>query len=302
MIRKVVGALKNPVRIILYCSRRGWLNWVPDEIYLKIVYRMKVGRTLHLDNPKTFNEKLQWLKIYDRNPKYTQYVDKLAVRDYIKEKIGEEYLVPLIGAWDKFDDIDFEKLPRQFVLKCNHDSGSVIVCKNKQEFDIKTARRKLEYALKNNGYNYGREWPYKDVEAKIIAEEYMEDESGEELKDYKVMCFDGEPQLIQIHRGRFGSHTQDFYDCDWKKLPISQGIPMSDVKMQKPAFLEQMLMLSRQLSQGMPEARIDWYWVDERLIFGEITLFDGSGFDKFEPEEWDEKLGEWIVLPKAIEK
>ena len=297
MFRKAINAIKKPERILLYCSRRGWLSWMSDKSYLKKVYRLKIGKPLNLDNPQTFNEKLQWLKLYNRDPKYTNLVDKYEVRNYIANTIGEEYLIPLLGVWDKFDDINFDELPQQFVLKCTHDSGSVIVCKDKRQFDVKKAKKKLSYCMKNNGYNFGREWPYKNIKPRIIAEKYMEDEGSAELKDYKILCFNGEPKLIQIHSGRFDAHTQDFYDCNWNKLDIRQGSPMSNTVMEKPSCIDEMCALTQKLSNIAPHVRIDWYFVNNRVYFGEITFFDGSGFDKFEPQEWDDKLGSWITLP-----
>lgn len=285
-------------RIILVLNYHHLLKWVNDRKCVELLYEAYTGKKLDLENPNRFNEKLQWIKLYDRRPEYTQYVDKYAVRSYVRAKIGEQYLIPLIGVWKNAREIDFNEMPNQFVLKCNHDSGSVIFCKNKNEFDIVKARKKLNHALKKGTFYHGREWPYKNVERKIIAEKFMSDGTGKELNDYKVFCFNGVARLVQIHKGRYSNHTQDYYDIEWNKLDIYQGVPQSSELMPKPEFLDEMLRLSEILSQGIPEVRIDWYAINGVLYFGEMTFFDGSGFDEFEPDQWNEILGSWIILPQ----
>ncbi|MBQ9838694.1 MAG: glycosyl transferase [Oscillospiraceae bacterium] len=280
-------------------SRAGLLKWMPDKMYLKLRYYSLIHKKLDLKNPKTFNEKLQWMKLYNRKPEYTMMVDKYAVRDYIADQIGAEYLIPLLGAWERVEDIDFDGLPEQFVLKCNHDSASVVICKDKTEFNREAAKNKLAYCLKRNLYWWGREWPYKNVKPRIIAEKYMVDESGTELRDYKVMCFNGEPKLIQYHQGRFAEeHTQDFYDPQWNRQEFTQGLPLAETPEEKPVFLDEMLELSRKLSAGIPHVRVDWYYVQGQLYFGELTFFDASGFYEFEPAQWNEIVGSWITLPE----
>lgn len=291
--------IKNPYKIFVYLGYKGMLNWMSDKTYLKLLYRGIVGKKLNLKNPETFNEKLQWLKLNNRQPEHTMMVDKYAVRKYIAEKLGEEYLIPLIGVWDSPDEIDFDALPNQFVLKCNHNSGTgMCICKDKSKLDIEAVKNGLRKGLKEDYYATSREWPYKDVKRKIIAEKYMVDESGVELKDYKVLCFDGEPKYIQMHSGRAEIHMQDYYDTEWNKLDILQGYPMSDKALDKPKFLEEMLELSRTLSKGIPHVRVDWYYVENQLYFGELTFFDGSGFFEFEPEELNLKIGAMISLNK----
>ena len=271
---------------------------LPDGMYLKLRYKALMGKSLNLKDPKTFNEKLQWLKLYDRKIEYVQMVDKHEVKQYVSSVIGEEYLIPTLGVWKNVDDIEIDALPPQFVLKCTHDSGSVRICRDKETFDLEEAKRYLRQKLKENLFWWGREWPYKNVEPRIIAEKYMVDESGKELNDYKVMCFGGVPKLIQIHRGRFGNHTQNFYDAEWNSLDILQGCPKSDEILEKPEFLEEMLKLSGQLSAGIPQVRVDWYFAGNQLYFGELTFFDASGFYSFEPKEWNYHIGKWIHLPK----
>ena len=220
---------------------------IPDSVYLKYMYRRIMGKKLDLKNPKTFNEKLQWLKLYDRKPEYTKMVDKYEVRKYIKEKIGEEYLIPLAGGpWDQFDDIDFSKLPDQFVLKCTHDSGSVVICRDKNDFDIGAIRKKFNRALKGNFFYGGREWPYKNVKPRIIAEQYMADESGVELKDYKIFNFNGVPRIIQVDYDRFVRHKRNLYNTDWQYMDFAIKYETdSNITINKPANLEEMLRMAQ---------------------------------------------------------
>lgn len=296
IFKKILKYIKEPWRIIVFLNAYKIGRIFSDRFVITCQYRTRVGKRVNLKSPKTFNEKLQWLKLHNRKPIYTTMVDKYEVKRFVAEQIGEAYIIPTLGVWERFEDIDFSKLPDQFVLKCTHDSGGLVICKNKAELDIGAAEKKIKQCLKRNYFYYSREWPYKGVKPRIIAEQYMVDDSGYELKDYKVLCFSGEPELIQIHRGRFGDHTQDFYDINWDKLDITQGLPLSDVTLEKPVFLEEMLSLSRALSAGIPHLRVDWYYVDSQLYFGELTFFDASGFDLFEPDEVNEKLGNLIHI------
>ncbi len=292
--------LKNPRLIWCSLGNHHLLNWMPDKMYLELIYKARTGRKLDLQNPQGYGEKLQWIKLYDRKPEYIQMVDKYTVREYIKTHIGEQYLIPLLGVWEDPQAIDFSLLPEQFVLKCTHDSGSVCICKDKSQFNKEDAISKLSKHQKTGTYWKTREWPYKHVKARIIAEQYMEDESGDELKDYKVLCFNGVPKLIELHRGRFKIHTQDFYDTNWNKTDISQdgvGLSLTTEHVPKPACFEEMLEKSALLSQGIPHLRVDWYSINGRLYFGELTFFDASGFDLFDRESDELMLGEWIQLP-----
>lgn len=300
MIERIKTFMHNPVYFITSPASKGYLNWVPDAIYLKILYRLSLGESCNLKNPVKYNEKLQWLKLHDRKPEYEKMVDKYEVRAYIAEKLGEEYLIPCYGVYDSFEQIDFSKLPEQFVLKCTHDSGSVEICKDRNAFDIKKAGERLTEALKKNYYNTYREWPYKNVKPRIIAEKFMVDEAVDDLRDYKVMCFNGEAKLIEVHENRFArdrGYTQTFYDREWNKLEIAQdGYMPEDDKREKPAKLEEMLALSETIAKDMYHARIDWYLIADKLYFGEITFYDGSGFTKFADEKDDIFLGGLIEL------
>lgn len=301
-IKTALFQLKNNRGEFMASIISNFFRWLPDATYLKLLYRFKMGHQLDLKNPQTFTEKLQWLKLYNRKPEYTKMVDKFAVKEYVADRIGAEYIIPTLGVWDRPEDIDWDSLPNQFVLKTTHGGGGggVVICKDKATFDKTTAKRKLESSMKSDIYKSLREWPYKNVKKRIIAEKYIEDESGY-LRDYKVMCFNGQPKLIQMHMGRFnGVHTQDFYNCDWDKLvDINQnGCINSDILLPKPQCLEQMLELSSKLSKGLPQIRVDWYIIGAKLYFGEMTFFDAGGFDDFIPESLNEVIGSWIVLPK----
>ena len=286
-------------RILLWAINRGLLNFCSDRIFLSIKYYVAIGSKLNLRKPDTFNEKLQWLKLYDKKPEYTMMVDKYAVRDYIAKTIGEEYLIPLIGVWDKFDDIDFSKLPNQFVLKCTHDSGGVVICKDKSQLDIDKVRKKIGKALKRDFFKVTREYPYKNVKRRIIAEKYMTD-GDNELSDYKVHNFNGVPKIILVCRDRYkaAGMTEDFYSEKWEHLDVKRP-SYSNAKdgIACPNELEEILELSKALSKDIPFVRTDFYIINHKVYFGEITFYPASGFEEFSPAEWDYKLGSWIKLP-----
>ncbi len=275
-------------------------NHMGDEAYVKFAYWCCMGKRLNLKNPQTYNEKLQWLKLYNRRPEYTQYVDKHDVRNFVRDKIGEEYLVPFLGVWESFEEIDFNRLPDQFVLKCTHDSGGLVICKDKKNLDKEAARKKIEKCLGVNYYHYLREWPYKNVKPRIIAEPYLVDESGTQLKDYKFFCFDGKVKAMFIASDRGIDTRFDFYDENFNHMPMINGHPNADVPPEKPVGFETMKQLAETLSAGMPHARIDFYDCNGKIYFGEITLFHWSGLVPFEPEEYDRKFGDWIKLPEKL--
>lgn len=271
---------------------------IPDKLYIRIMYKVVVGQWPDLKNPKTFNEKLQWLKLYDRNPLYTIMVDKVEVKKYVAEKIGDEYIIPTLGVWDNPEDIDFDKLPNQFVLKCNHNSGlGMCICKDKSRLNIEKTIKGLKMGLRQNYFKYWREWPYKNVKRKIIAEKFMVDESGVELKDYKIFCFDGKPKIIEVDYGRFVNHMRNVYDTDWNFIAMQIEFPNDPNHIvARPEKLNEMLSLAKKLSEGIPHVRADFYSINDKIYFGELTFFHGSGMEKFSPEEWNEKLGRLIPL------
>lgn len=272
--------------------------FLSDEAYLKLLFHYRCGYKLNLNNPKTYNEKLQWLKLHDKHPEYEKLVDKIEVKSYVAEAVGEKYIIPTIATWNTIDEIDWDSLPDQFVIKCTSDSGGVVVCKDKSKLDIAKAKKKLRKGWGKNYYNQNKEYPYRYVKPRIIAEQYMEDESGYELKDYKIFCFDGEPKYLFVATGRQQNDTRfDFFDLEWNHLPVLNGHPNSDSPIMKPENFSEMLEVARKLSKGMTHVRVDLYNVQGRIYFGELTFFHWSGMTKYEPMEWDYKFGEFIKLP-----
>lgn len=285
-------------RFIRKLEREGRFNSLSDEHYLKLMFFATMNRRLNLKDPKTFNEKLQWLKLYNRKPEYTQMVDKYAVKKYVADRIGEEYIIPSLGVWDSFDAINFDSLPEQFVLKTTHDSGGVVICRDKSKLDMAATKEKLERSLKRNYFWYGREWPYKDVKPRILAEVYMQDGQTLSLPVYKVFNFNGEPKIIQaIQNDKTKEETIDYFDVEWNRLELRQNFPNSEIPLKRPGQLGQMLTLARKLSAGFPFIRTDWYVINDKLYFSEYTFFSDSGLARFEPAEWNLKLGAWISLP-----
>lgn len=273
---------------------------LPDELFLKVVFRYRVGYWPNLQNPKTFNEKLQWLKLHDKHPEYTQMVDKIEAKKIVASILGDKYIIPTLGIWDSVEDIDWESLPQQFVIKVTSDSGGIVVCKDKTKLNIENAKAKLKRGWGKNYYQFNKEYPYKDVKPSIIAEQYMEDESGYELKDYKFFCFDGEPKALFVatDRGKKDEDTKfDFYDIEFNHLPFLNGHPNARVTPTKPENYDEMVDVARKLSQGMCHVRVDLYNVKGKIYFGELTFFHWSGMTPFEPIEWDYTLGEMLKLP-----
>ena len=272
---------------------------IPDRIYLQIVYFKHFRRFINFNNPKTFNEKIQWLKLNYRNEEYTKLVDKYRVKQYITKLIGEEYVIPTLGVWNNVDDIDFKSLPEKFVLKCNNDSGGIVICKNKKDFDEAKAKSFLKERLKNNGYWYGREWPYKNVKPCIIAEKYMEDSISKDIKDYKFFCFNGSMEFFDIDIDRFIEHRANYYDRNGNFLPFGKTYCPPDYtkKIEMPKNLDKMIELAETISHNTVLSRIDFYEIDGQVYFGEITFYPGSGFSPFTDEKCDYKLGDMIDLP-----
>lgn len=276
-------------------TRLFW--FVPSKPYLKLVYRAKVGRKLNLNPPKTFNEKLQWLKLHDIHPEYSNLADKVKVREYIAETLGEGHTFPLLGTWKRFEDIPFDTLPDRFVLKCNHDSGSVKIIHDKSALtdkDKKQLRKFFRGRLHRNPYWTGREYPYKNIEPCILAEQYMEPKCGKGINDYKFFCFNGKPEIMFVATDRAVDVKFDFYDMDFKHLDIYNIHPNADCPIEKPATFEQMKKIAAKLSKGMKFVRVDLYEIDGKIYFGEFTFFHAGGFYLFSPEEWEQKLGDMI--------
>lgn len=298
MLAKIMKVVSCPEKIFAYMGSKGYFRWVRDEYYLRVYYKAVFGKKLDLKEPKTFNEKLQWLKLNDRNPKYVSLVDKFLVKQYVADEIGEEYIIPTLGCWNSFDEIDFEALPEKFVLKCTHDSGGLVICHNKHSFDYESAKTGITECLKRNFYWIGREWPYKEIQPRVIAEKYMEDEKDRELKDYKFLCFNGQVKCSFVCNERFSESglKVTFYDTEWNVMPFTRHYPKSDKPINKPINYDKMVQLAEKLSKDIPFVRVDFYEVDGKIYFGELTFYPGSGFEEFTPMEWDLKLGEWIQL------
>lgn len=273
-----------------------------DKTFLKMKWKLYMDYPLNLDNPQTFNEKIQWQKLHDRKPEYTKMVDKYEAKEYVAGIIGREHIIPTIAVYDRVEDIDFDALPNQFVLKCTHDSGGIVICKDKAKLDIEAAKKKLRKGLKTDFYYQTREWPYKGVKPRIIAEQYIEDKSDGDLKDYKWLCFDGEPKvmLIATDRGSKTEHTKlDYFDMDFNHLPFCHaGYPNAVKKLEKPLAFDTMRELATKLSKGMMQVRIDFYDIKGKVYFGEITFFNAGGRLPFVPREWDYKFGSFMTLPK----
>lgn len=272
-----------------------------DKTYIKLEYLFNFKRTLNIDHPIGFNEKLQWLKLHHKKEEFTKLVDKATVKEFIKNIIGEEYIIPTLGIWEKFDDINFESLPKQFVLKCTHDSGGVVICNNKNLFEKKKARKKITYCLKKNFYFEHREYPYKNVPPRIIAEKLLIDAENHDLRDYKFMCFSGACKMIFVCSNRSKHNVNvDFFDPQWNHLPFKRHYNNSPLPIQKPRNLEKMISLAEKISKNIdtPFVRIDFYEIKDKIYFGEITFFPGAGLEEFTPQKWDDIIGSWIDLSK----
>lgn len=303
LIVQIKKALKKP-RIIL--SRIVMLEQIsrliPDKSYLKMVYYLRTGQKLDLDYPQTFNEKIQWLKLHNSSDLCSQAVDKFLVRNIVEERIGNDYLIPLIGTWERSEDIEFDRLPNEFVLKCNHDSGSVIVCRDKSKLDISKVKQRLSKALQKHYFWVGREYPYKKVRPRIICEKLMQDNNSPDLVDYKFFCFNGEPKILFYASERFTSSDGitrfDFYDMDFHHLDISrEGHPHSTNKPNiSMDIFDKMKFICRTLSKDFPFVRVDLYLINNRIYFGELTFHPGGGFVNFVPEKWNSIFGKWINI------
>ena len=300
-MNKISKLINNPRLLLIWFVKRTSKLVPDDKRYLSMRWLSVMGYSMPWDNPRTYNEKQQWLKLYDRKPEYTMMVDKFLVKKYVANIIGEEYIIPTIGVWESADDIDFDSLPDRFAIKCNHNSGTgMYICKDKSKMNVEKVREGLRNGLKENYYIYNREWPYKDVPRRILAEQFMEDHKTGELRDYKFFCFDGVVRGLFIATGRSkGEHAVcfDFFDADFNHLPVLHGHPNAKVMPEKPETFEEMKRIASVLSKGIPSVRIDLYEINEKVYFGEITFTHWGGFMPFTPREWDAKFGEWIKLP-----
>ena len=303
-MNKLIQFLTGKSMRTIYFHSKGLYRGLDDKTFLKKIFRARLGYPLNLEDPKTFNEKIQWLKLYDRRPEYTMMVDKHAVKQYVGSVIGEDYLIPTLGVWDSVEDIDFDSLPDQFVLKCTHDSGSIVICRDKKAFDIEKAKAQLNQYMKRDYYLVWREWPYKNVKHRIIAEKYLADSSGE-LRDYKFFTFNGKVKILLLvtDRNNPSSETKyDFYDTNFKHLNLSSGYPQANLKLERSETFDEMIRLAEKLSENIPHLRVDFYNVNGKVYFGELTFYRMAGLAPFDPPEWDSIWGEWITLPEKYEE
>jgi len=297
MITKLIKYLDNREYRFLVSASLGFYRGMADEDYLRRIFCARMGSELRLDPPVTFSEKLQWLKLHDHNPAYHRMADKAEVKAYVAERIGERYIIPTIGVYDSFDEIDFDKLSPAFVLKCTHDSGGIYICRDRASFDKHKAKRVINRFLKRDYALQWREWPYKGLPHRIIAEEYIPSADG--LTDYKIHCFNGEPRLVLVCRDRFSDTglTEDFFTEGWEHLPVRRPEhPNAAEPIERPAQLDELLRLARELAQDIPFVRVDFYIVGERVLFSELTFFPAAGLTPFVPQEWDKTFGDWLEL------
>ena len=308
MILDKIKKIDSKEKILWYLGRNTFLKYLDDEKYLRLAFKAYLKYSLDLNNPQTFNAKLQWLKLNDKNPMYTELVDKYLVKKYVSERIGEEYVIPCLGVWSSPKEIDFDELPNRFVLKCTHDSGGVVICKDKTKMNIHKVRKQLTKSIRRDYFLEGREWPYKNVKRQVIAEEYVESKDGTEMIDYKFMCYNGIVKNLFTCTERFdadgctGGLKVTFFDTNWNVLPFERKYPKSKKKIPKPSNLEKMIEIAETLSKGIPFVRIDLYDVDGKILFGEYTFYPGGGLEWFEPVEWDYRLGELIDIDTVRDK
>lgn len=298
-MNKICKIIKNPKLIIIYLMGKGYFKFLSDKIFIKLKYKLMTNKKLDLKEPHTYNEKLQWLKLYDRKDEYTLMVDKYEAKKYVANKIGNQYIIPTIGVYNNFEEIDFNLLPSQFVIKCTHDSGGLVICKDKSKININETKKIIKKSLRRNYYYTGREWPYKNVKPRIIVEKYMEDKNSNTMKDYKFFCFNGEPKIMYLSEGLENHATarMSFFDMNFKITTCKRtDYKLLDYTPQKPVNFEKMKEFAKILSKDIPHVRLDFYEINGKLYFGELTFSTCSGYVSFEDEEWNYKLGSYIDI------
>lgn len=281
---------------LMALCRRQWLNFIPDKPLLRAQFYLKLGRRLDLKHPRLYNDKLQWIKLYDRDPRYRTFVDKVAVRDYVAETAGEKYLIPEVARFETWRDIDWASLPDRFALKLAHGSGCNVLCRDKDALDIPAAQKKLERWAKLDWFWPSREWPYLGVKPRVLVEAFLEGENGDVPRDYKILCFAGVPRYVIVDVDRYTRHTRNFYDVNWVRQDMFNRHPGYEGEVPRPENLEEMLEVAAKLSKGVPHIRIDLYNVKGRVYFGEMTFFHGYGMEVFRPRAFEEHLGDLTPL------
>lgn len=299
-IKSKFDKIIHPTKAIISLDSMRLLDWMPDSMFARLAFRGELGQKLNLDNPQTFNEKLQWLKLYDHHPEYKDYVDKIKAKKVVGEIIGKKHIVPLYGYWKKADQIQFDKLPDKFILKCNHDQGSVMIVEDKSSLDRNKVISIYKKKLKRNNFYGCREYPYKEIRPKVFAEKYL----GSRIIDYKFYCFNGIPKFLYCGQGLTEDHSLkiDFYDLDWNLMPFYRTDYLRLGNIPKPSHFDEMIDISKKLSAGIPFVRIDLFEVDNHVYFSEFTLCPAAGFMPFVPKKYDRIVGEWLELPLSIRK
>lgn len=294
----MIRLIKRCLISLIISSRKFW----PDKTYLTVLCYLRLGYPINWANPKTFNEKLQWLKLNYKNPLAVTLVDKYMVKDFVSSVLGYDYIIPTIGVWECFDDINFEELPNQFVLKCNHNSGGILICRDKKTFDHKWANKVISRSLKQDYFEYEREWPYKEVKRRIIAEKLLISDDGEDLKDYKFFCFNGRVMCFKIDLDRYTFHRANYYNRNCQLLDFGELYypPLNDRVVSIPSNINKMIVAAEKLSKGLPFVRVDFYNVNQKIYFGEMTLFPGGGTAPYTTYDADLLLGSWLELPKPM--
>ena len=300
LLVKMINA-PGKIKLLLYCAASKGKIFIPDKAFQNWDYKYFTKKKINFRNPKTYQEKLQWLKYYYHNPLMTTLVDKYRCRGYVADKIGEEHLVPLYGKYDSFKEINFDALPDEFVLKCNHDSGSVAICKSKATFDYQAANELLTKGLGRNQFYLSREWPYKNVEPCIICEKLLKDDQFEDIQDYKFFCFDGKVRFYAVYTDRHSDMKITYYYPGWERIPVKLcRYPVNLQEDFHPKYFDTMLEYAEKLSEGFPEVRVDFYYVNDEIYFGEMTFFSSGGRLLWEPDEYNYNFGEWIKLPPKM--
>ncbi|MGN0354886.1 MAG: ATP-grasp fold amidoligase family protein [Muricoprocola sp.] len=302
-MKNIIKYIKNPYRVFASLSSKGKLLWMDEKVAVPLIYHGKVGEKLDLHNPVTFNEKLQWLKVYDHNPLYTKLVDKHEVRKYVEQWLGKEYLIPEIGIWESPEEIDFSILPSQFVIKCTHDSGSTIVCRNKDNLNKEDVIAQLNQRMRKSHYWIGREWPYKNVKPRIIAEKFMGVEQESRLTDYKFYCFNGEPKFLYISIGLENHETAQisFFDLNGKLMPFARAdFRRLEIELEMPSKFKEMIEIARKCAKQVASdfLRVDLYQINGQIYFSEFTFTPCSGYMEFVPKEYDRIIGDMLKLNK----
>lgn len=304
MIKDYLESPSTFLRGLMLVTAKCW----PDKLYLQIVHKLMTGKKLDLENPRTYSEKCQWMKLYYQRPELTTMVDKYEAKKYVAERIGSEYVVECYGVWDNFDEIDFDSLPNQFVLKSTHNSGGYVICKDKNNFDLEEARNKMEKALRQKNFYFNREWAYKNVRPRILAEKYMDSLGRPESIEYKITCMSGVVKTVTVCSGiahaAYEQRHNDNFDRNWVRQNWYARYKPTGKDFKKTPEIEKMIELSEKLTQDIPQVRADWYVHEGKIYFGELTFYTWGGWPIFTPDDWDEKMGEDFILPreKYIEK